>query len=191
MDTTLLQQPQGTSAPYLSEGAGKEFRGFANIPAPQRNNLVPPTSHVSKREKAVTRRKNMCVCVYTYSRTHIHIHTCTQRSWRRQYLVGLLLFCCYQLNFFIARKARPRPLISTLRALMILVQFSLLCGLDTLHCNSNHPKHPSKHEVITFLPKCKWLSTGDSFWELGPGRALPWQFLFPQMIVTGGKCSED
>lgn len=69
--------------------------------------------------------------------------------------------------------ARPRPLISTLQALMIPVPFSFLCGLDTPHCNSNRPKPHSEQEVITFLPKCKWLSTGDtghsfSFWGRSP-----------------------
>ena len=43
--------------------------------------------------------------------------------------------------------------------------------------------------MITFLPKCKWLSAGDSFWEWGLGAARPWQLLFPQMTITGGKCS--
>lgn len=72
--------------------------------------------------------------------------------------------------------ARPRSLISTLQALMILVPFSFLSGLDTPHCNSNRPKPHSEQEVSTFLPKCKWLSTGDSFWLWGLGPHCPGNF---------------
>lgn len=123
------------------------------------------------------------MCVNTYSRTHIHIHTCALDRLPEKLAQAVFSRASFILlrpaEFFIARKARPRPLISTLRALMIPVQFSLLCGLDTLHCNSNHPKHHSKHEVITFHPKCKWLSAGDSFWELGLGQHCPDNFFFP------------
>lgn len=45
--------------------------------------------------------------------------------------------------------------------------------------------------MTTFLPKCKWLSAGDSFREWGLGAELPWQLLFPQMTITGGKYSPE
>lgn len=166
----------GKSAPHLLGVVGK-IQEFANTPISQKKTSwflywerIAFQQVMYLREKKQWQENKMCVYVYTHILIYIHIlhiHTWmfTEKRPTAPIFSRASFIQVLPDEYFIPTQARPRPLISTLQPLMILVQFSLPCGLDTPHYNSNCPKHHSKHEVITFLPKCKWLSTGDSFWE--------------------------